>query len=88
MDKKLYKPFKYTGKAKFKYSVYVKGENGKSKKISFGDSSYSDFRQHKDEKRRKAYLARAKGIKNKQGQLTWKNKNTKNYWAIKYLWDG
>jgi hypothetical protein len=36
MDKKLYKPFKYTGKAKFKYSVYVKGENGKSKKISFG----------------------------------------------------
>ena len=62
MDKKLYKPFKYTGKAKFKYSVYVKGENGKSKKISFGHRDYQDFRQHKDEKRRKSYLARAKSI--------------------------
>ena len=31
-------------------------------------------------------LARAKGIKNKSGQLTWKDKNTANYWAVRWLW--
>jgi len=46
-----------------------------------------DFRQHKDEKRRKSYLARAKGIRNKKGQLTWKLKDTANYWSTHYLWN-
>ena len=31
---------------------------------------------------------RAKGIKNKKGELTWKNKNTSNYWSVHYLWNG
>ena len=84
----LYKPFKYTGKGVFKYSVIVKSDTGKDKIIHFGDSRYQDYRQHKDEKRRASYLARAKGIKNKKGELTWKDKNTKNYWSVKYLWDG
>ncbi len=44
-----------------------------------------DFSQHKDQKRRASYLARAKGIKNKKGELTYKDKNSKNYWAVK-LW--
>ena len=35
---------------------------------------------------RKSYLARSKGIKNKKGELTWKDKNTANYWSIHYLW--
>lgn len=84
----LYKPFKYRGKANKKFSVYVKGDKGKKKLIHFGDSNMEDFRQHKDEKRRKSYLARAKGIKNKKGELTWKDKNTANYWSVHYLWDG
>lgn len=92
VDKKkkkiLYKPFKYTGKGKFKFSVYVKSKNGGIKKINYGHKDYQDYRQHKDEKRRKAYLSRAKGIKNKKGQLTWKDKNTKNYWAVHHLWNG
>tara|TARA_R110002072_G_scaffold97278_2_gene213872 strand:+ start:1548 stop:1808 length:261 start_codon:yes stop_codon:yes gene_type:complete len=86
MDKELYKPF--TSKAKNKkFSVYVM-KDGKKKLIHFGSSLHQDFRQHKDEKRRKSYLARAKGIKNKKGELTWKLKNTPNYWSVHYLWNG
>ena len=83
----LYKPFKYTGKGKFKYSVIVKSETGKDKLLHFGHSDYEDFTQHKDEKRRKSYLARAKGIKNKKGEYTWLDKNTKNYWSTHFLWN-
>ena len=79
----LYKPFKSKVLNK-KFSVYVMKE-GKKRLIHFGDSRYEDFRQHKDEKRRKSYLARAKGIKNKKGELTWKDKNTPNYWSVQ-LW--
>lgn len=87
-NKVLYVPFKYKGKGKFKFSVYVKSKTGGVKKISYGHKDYQDYRQHKDKKRRKAYLARAKGIKNKKGEFTWKDKNTKNYWAVHHLWAG
>ena len=97
MEKKtLYKPFKYKGNGVFKYSVYVKNEKtGKPKLIHFGDRRYGQFKDkiglyknldHNDPKRRERYLARAKGIRNKQGELTWKDKNTKNYWAVRILW--
>ena len=80
MDKEvLYKPFKSTAKNK-KMSVYVM-KNDKKTLIHFGDSRYEDFTQHEDEKRRKSYLARAKGIKNKAGELTWKDRNSANYWT-------
>jgi len=82
----LYKPFKSKAKNK-KFSVYVM-KNGKKTLINFGDSRYQDFTQHKDEKRRDNYLKRAKGIKDKAGNLTWKNKNTSNYWSVHYLWAG
>ena len=86
--KALYKPFPYKGKGNKKFSVYVKNNKGEKRLIHFGDSRYEDFRQHKDEKRRKSYLLRAKGIKNKSGQLTWKDKNSANYWSVKLLWNG
>tara|TARA_R110001606_G_scaffold269605_3_gene418176 strand:- start:1718 stop:1981 length:264 start_codon:yes stop_codon:yes gene_type:complete len=87
MDKKeLYKPFPSTAKNK-KFSVYVL-KDGKKTLIHFGDDRYQDFRQHKDEKRRESYLKRAKGIKNKKGQLTWKLKDTPNYWSVHFLWNG
>jgi hypothetical protein len=47
-----------------------------------------DFTQHKDEKRRKSYLARARGITNKSGKKTANDKNSANYYSIKYLWKG
>lgn len=87
MEKELYKPFKYTGNGTKKFSVYVKGQKETPKLIHFGDSRYEDYTQHKDQKRRTAYLKRAKGIKNRKGQLTWKLKDTANYWATHYLWD-
>ncbi len=84
--KELYKPFKSKAKNK-KFSVYVM-KDGKKRLIHFGNSNYQDFRQHKDPVRRKSYLARAKGIKNKAGKLTWKDRNTANYWSVHYLWNG
>lgn len=86
MEKELYKPFKSKAKNK-KYAVYVM-KDGKKKLINFGDSRMQDFTQHKDEKRRKSYLARARGIRNKKGELTYKDKNTANYWSITTLWGG
>ena len=80
----LYKPFKSKAKNK-RYSVYVKNDKGEPKLIHFGDSRYTVYYQHKDKARQKSYLARAKGIKNKEGKTTWKDKNTSNYWAVK-LW--
>ena len=41
---------------------------------------------HGDPIRRANYLARAKGIKNKSGDLTWKDKNSPNYYSVHYLW--
>ncbi len=81
----LYKPFKSKSKNK-RYSVYVKNDKGNTKLIHFGDSRYSVYFEHKDKQRQKNYLSRAKGIKNKKGELTYKDKNTSAYWAVK-LWD-
>ena len=94
--KELYKIFKSTSKNK-KYSVYVKGDNAKTKLIHFGDTRYQQYKDttplklysdlnHNDTIRRNRYLQRAKGIKDKQGNLTWKDKNSANYYSVKYLW--
>jgi len=92
-DKPLYKPFKSTAKNK-KYSVIVM-KDGKKRLIHFGDSRYGQYKDkigeyssldHNDKQRRKSYLARSKGIKNKKGELTWKDKNSANYWSIRTLW--
>ena len=92
--KQLYKPFKSSAKNK-KYSVYVKDDNNKTKLINYGDKNYHHYEDkigshssldHNDKVRRASYLARAKGIKDKQGNLTYKDKNSANYWAVKTLW--
>ncbi len=85
--KELYKPFKSTVKNK-KFDVYVKGKGNKTKKISFGDSRYKDFTQHKDKKRRDNYLKRARGILKKDGTPAYLDKNSPAYWSYYYLWDG
>jgi len=92
---KLYEIFPSKAKHK-KYAVFVM-KDGKKKKIHFGDKRYQQFKDstrlkkysnldHGDKERRKRYLARAKKIKNKKGQLTAKLKSSPNYWAIKFLW--
>jgi hypothetical protein len=90
----LYKPWVNKTKSKYKYWVYVK-KDGKVKKIGFGNKDFQQFKDkigyyksldHGDPIRRKSYLARAKGIKDKQGNLTWTDKNSANWWSVHKLW--
>ena len=83
-NKPLYKPVNSSRKDK-KGMVYVM-KDGSKKLIHFGDASMSDFRQHKDPKRRKSYLDRSGGIRNKEGKLTKDDKNSANYYSRRYLW--
>ena len=56
------------------------------KKIHFGSSQYPDYLVHGDKERRDRYLARAKKIENKQGELTHTNPESANYWSVNLLW--
>ena len=56
------------------------------KKIHFGSSQYPDYLIHRDRERRERDLARAKKIKNKQGELTHTNPESANYWSVTLLW--
>mgnify|MGYP003665330095 CR=1 FL=1 len=85
INKPLYKPYKSTKTGK-KGMVYTKGDGGSKRLIHFGDANMKDFRQHKDPARRKSYLARSGGIRDKSGNLTAKNKNSANYWSRRALW--
>jgi hypothetical protein len=68
-----------------------------NKIIHFGDKRYEHYEDktplklysnldHKNDKRRLNYLRRAMGIRNKKGELTYKDPSTANYYAIRYLW--
>ncbi len=92
-NKPLYKPFVSRRKNK-KYSVYVKID-GATRLIHFGDKRMQHFKDklghyksldHNDPKRRSSYRARASGIRNKSGELTFKDRNTANYWSYNTLW--
>ena len=72
------------GKSKVKHKKYYVIYNGK--KVNFGHSAYEDYTMHKDPERRRRYLARAKKITDGGGNLTYKNKNKANFWAISLLW--
>ena len=56
------------------------------RKIHFGSSTYPDYLIHKDKERKDRYLARAKKIKNKQGELTYTNPESANFWSVNLLW--
>jgi hypothetical protein len=84
--------FKKSTKKNKKYMVIYK-----NKIIHFGDKRYQQYEDktdvklysklnHFDKKRRKSYLLRAKGIKDKQGNLTYLMKSSPNYYSVKYLW--
>jgi hypothetical protein len=64
-----------------KYDVLYKGEW-----ISYGDNRYQDFLDHKDPKRRANYRRRAGGIRDKEGNLTYKNPYSPNFWSYFTLW--
>ena len=56
------------------------------KKVHFGSPKYPDYLYHKDQERRDKYLARASKIKNRQGELTYKDPNSSNFWSYNLLW--
>ena len=48
---------------------------------------YEDYLLHKDDERRKKYLAQAKTIKNKKkNQLTYELPESAIYWSVHLLW--
>ena len=84
----LYQPFPSKNK-KNKFSVYVMSDKGRPKLINFGARGYGDYKSGTaGEKQRVGYLARAKAVKNKKGELVYKNKDTPAYWSYHYLWEG
>lgn len=85
--------FKKSNRKGKKYSVIT--PSGKT--VHFGNSNHEQYKDstglrlyshldHCDEARRDRYLARAKGIKNKKGELTWTDPETANFYSVKYLW--
>ena len=84
--------FTRSGNKKKKYSVYTPS----GKLVSFGDRSMEHYKDtalglysnqdHLDPVRRERYLKRAKGIKNKKGEVTWNNPESPNYYSVHFLW--
>jgi hypothetical protein len=67
------------------------------KKVHFGDKNMQHYHDktelldkslnHGDEKRKEKYLKRAKGIKNKNGDLVYNDPRSANFHSINILWD-
>ena len=76
------KDLDYSNHKNKKYMVTLK--NGD--KIHFGDNRYEDFLFHNNWKRRVNYRKRASKIKDKDGNLTYKDKNSANVWSYHLLW--
>ena len=72
----------YSTRKNNKYMATLPG----GKKVHFGSPKYEDYTIHKDKERRDKYLARAKKIKNKKGELTYTNPESSNYWSVHLLW--
>ena len=87
-------PIRLSTKKNKKYDVYYN-----NRWISFGQKGYEHFKtsdlipmplhvypEHGDLVRRKNYRNRASKITDKYGNLTYKNKNSANFWAYTLLW--
>jgi len=75
-------------KAKYphKFQVIVQDYNGREKLVKFGNQDYQDYLQTKDETKRKNYLSRSAGIKDKKGKLTKDKRTSANYYSRRLLW--
>ena len=72
----------YSKRKNNKYVVTLQN----AKKLHFGSSQYPDFLIHKNEERKENYLKRTKKIKNKQGELTYDNPESSDFWSVNLLW--
>ena len=75
------KSLDYSNRKNNEYVVEYEG-----KKIHFGFSNYEDYLIHKDKERRDKYLARAKKITNKNGDVTYESTSYPNDWSVNLLW--
>jgi hypothetical protein len=78
------KPVPSTAKNKKKMVLAKKGDLVKI--VHFGQDGYEDYTQHGSKDRRKNYLTRSAGIRDKNGKLTKDDPFSPNYWARKVLW--
>ena len=72
----------YSNRKKYIYMVTLKNGN----KIHLGDRRYQDYLSHQDWKRRIQYRKRASKIKNKDGELTYRDPNYANFGSYHLLW--
>lgn len=79
------KPVEAPDGAKQKKMVLAK-KGDEVKLVRFGLRGMQDYTQHKDAERRKNYLARSAGIKDKNGNPTKDDVFSANHWARKTLW--
>jgi len=75
------KKLEYSNNMNKKYVVTYKNN-----KIHFGDTRYEDYLIHKDKNRRNRYRKRTSKIKDKDGNLTYKDPNSANFWSYHLLW--
>ena len=62
------------------------GEGPGGRDVHFGHPDYDDFLDHRDPERRRRYLARARGIRDGAGKLTWRRRSSPNFWSVHLLW--
>ena len=65
-----------------KFEAVIHKEDGKVKKIKFGQAGYSDFTKHKDPERKERYLARHKGMNE-----NWNDYTKPSFYATRILWN-
>lgn len=70
---------------KHKRMVLVR-KGARTKLVRYGLRGMEDYTQHGDRARRKSYLARSAGIRDKRGRLTKDDIFSANYWARRDLW--
>ena len=87
-------PVELSDRKNKKYKILVNGSW-----VHFGDKRYEHYKtslliptkyhvyaEHHDEIRRDRYLKRAEKIKDKQGNLTYLDPQSPNYWSVRLLW--
>lgn len=84
-DLKIMKPMLSWKKNKKMVVLAKKGNI--TKVVHFGQVGYEDFTMHRDINRRKKYLTRSAGIRNKYDKLTKDDPFSPNYWSRRILWD-
>jgi hypothetical protein len=81
-----------------KYTAFVGDPEGRLIPVHFGQKGYEHYKDttglglynsldHLDKERRKRYLERSAGIRDKKGRLTKDDPLSPNYYARRYLWD-